>query len=144
MARVTATLDAWPHRQPRISTVSCATSPSQYSGTIKADGTPHLTPVHYAWDGKFIYLTITRTRAKYHNIKRDPRVTLCVIQNTPPYPALTIFGRAELDEEDILDRTLAVLHRFQPEVEIDRDAFLKELRRQQRVVAKIIPESFAR
>lgn len=113
-------------------------------GTVKADGMPQLTPVYYAWDGKLIYLSITKTRAKYRNIVRDPRVTLCVVQDTPPYPSLSIYGRAEIEEEDILEHTLAVVHKFRGETEMDKDAFLQELRRQQRVVAMITPERFVR
>ncbi|HET9200022.1 MAG TPA: PPOX class F420-dependent oxidoreductase [Dehalococcoidia bacterium] len=113
-------------------------------GTIKSDGAPQLSPVYFAWDGKLIYLSITRTRAKYHNIRRDPRVTLCVLQDTPPYQAVTVYGDAEIEEEDILDHTLAVVHKFRPGTEMDRDAFLEELRRQQRVVVKITPSRFVR
>lgn len=113
-------------------------------GTIRLDGSAQLSPVYFAWDGKLLYLSITRTRAKYHNIKRDPRVTLCVLQDTPPYQAVTVYGRAEIEEEDILEHTLAVVHKFRPGAEMDRDAFLDELRRQQRVVVKINPSRFVR
>lgn len=113
-------------------------------GTVKADGSAQLTPVYFAWDGKLLYLSITKTRAKYANIRRDPRVTLCVIQDTPPYPSLTIYGRAEIEEDDILDHSLAVVHKFRGETEMDKDAFLTELRRQQRVVVKITPDRFVR
>jgi PPOX class probable F420-dependent enzyme len=113
-------------------------------GTPRLDGSPQLSPVYFAWDGKLLYLSITRTRAKYHNIRRDPRVTLCVLQDTPPYQALTVYGTAEIEEEDILDDTLAVVHKFRPGTEIDRESFLEELRRQQRVVVKITPSRFVR
>ncbi|MEX2235958.1 MAG: PPOX class F420-dependent oxidoreductase [Dehalococcoidia bacterium] len=113
-------------------------------GTIKADGVPQLSPVYFAWDGASLYLSLTKTRAKYHNIRRDPRVSLCVLQDTPPYQSVTVYGRAEIEEEDILDKSIAVVHKFRGQVEIDRDAFLQELRRQGRVVARIIPERFVR
>jgi PPOX class probable F420-dependent enzyme len=113
-------------------------------GTIRADGRAQLTPVYFAWDGRLLYLSITKTRAKYHNIKRDPRVTLCVLQDTPPYQAVTIYGRAEIEEEDIVDRTIDVVHKFRGHTDMDRDAFEAELRRQQRVVARITPERFVR
>ncbi|HEX5940507.1 MAG TPA: PPOX class F420-dependent oxidoreductase [Dehalococcoidia bacterium] len=113
-------------------------------GTIRSDGSANLSPVYFAWDGKLLYLSITRTRGKYHNIKRDPRVTLCVLQDTPPYQAVTVYGKAEIEEEDILDHTIAVVHKFRPGVEIDREAFLEEMRRQERVVVKITPSRFVR
>jgi PPOX class probable F420-dependent enzyme len=113
-------------------------------GTLKRDGSPQLSPVYFAWDGKLLYLTITRTRAKYHNIQRDPRVSLCVLQDTPPYQFVTVYGTAKIEEDDILDDTIAVVHKFRPGTEIDRDAFLEELRRQQRVVVKITPSRFVR
>jgi PPOX class probable F420-dependent enzyme len=113
-------------------------------GTIKSDGTPQLTPVYFAWDGQLVYLSITKTRAKYGNIRRDPRVSLCVLQDTPPYQSLTVYGTAHIEEVDILDDTIAVVHRFRGEMDLDREAFLAELRRQGRVVAKVTPRRFVR
>ena len=46
--------------------------------TIKADGRPQLSPVtpYYDVDAGIIYVSITASRAKYANLRRDPRATL--------------------------------------------------------------------
>ena len=49
--------------------------------TLKRDGRPQLSNITY-WvsDGGTIRISITADRAKYHNIVRDPRVSLYVTQ----------------------------------------------------------------
>jgi len=46
--------------------------------TIKADGRPQLSPVtlYYDVDAGVIHISITASRAKYGNLRRDPRATL--------------------------------------------------------------------
>src|ERR687891_255459 len=44
--------------------------------TIRANGTSQLTPVWFYWNGEQFYISITTERAKYHNLVRDPRMSL--------------------------------------------------------------------
>jgi PPOX class probable F420-dependent enzyme len=46
--------------------------------TIKADGRPQLSPVtpYYDVEAGVVYISITASRAKYANLRRDPRATL--------------------------------------------------------------------
>ena len=44
--------------------------------TIKSDGRPQLSNVSYVWDGEVARISITDSRAKTHNMRRDPRVAL--------------------------------------------------------------------
>jgi PPOX class probable F420-dependent enzyme len=48
--------------------------------TIKPDGRPHLSNVGYAYDpdAGVVRVSVTDTRAKTRNLRRDPRVTLHV------------------------------------------------------------------
>ncbi|MFN2463045.1 MAG: pyridoxamine 5'-phosphate oxidase family protein [Candidatus Dormibacteria bacterium] len=46
--------------------------------TVQADGSPHVTPIWFVWDGSAIWLySITRSQ-RWTNIQRDPRVSLVV------------------------------------------------------------------
>jgi PPOX class probable F420-dependent enzyme len=62
--------------------------------TINADGTPHVAPVWYRFeDGQFLILTDAGSQ-KHRNIERDPRVTLCIDDETPPYHTVLVRGGA--------------------------------------------------
>jgi PPOX class probable F420-dependent enzyme len=47
--------------------------------TIRRDSRPQLSNILYAYDGGKILISTTESRAKYHNIRRDPRVSLLVL-----------------------------------------------------------------
>ncbi|MBS2534962.1 PPOX class F420-dependent oxidoreductase [Catenulispora sp. NF23] len=64
--------------------------------TIKKDGRPQLSVINYAYDPaeQVIRVSITDGRAKTHNLRRDPRVTLMVQPDTYQYAVYD--GDAEL------------------------------------------------
>ena len=41
---------------------------------IRRDGSPHLSPNWFYWDGERFYVSTMRSRAKYAIFRRDPRV----------------------------------------------------------------------
>jgi PPOX class probable F420-dependent enzyme len=45
---------------------------------IRKDGLPHLSPNWFWWDGKYFYVSTTRSRAKYAIFQRDPRAQLAI------------------------------------------------------------------
>ena len=107
--------------------------------TLRKDGSPQLTPINYAYkDGRFLIST-TRDRAKYHNVRRSPSVSLCIIR-PEGRPYVTVFGRARVEEEDIVEGTAEIFRSIS-----DRplpDAFAEGLRRQGRVLIIVTPERF--
>jgi hypothetical protein len=54
--------------------------------TVRADGRPHVAPVWFALDGEVIVFTTWRTTVKAANLRRDPRVALCIDDDAPPLP----------------------------------------------------------
>jgi PPOX class probable F420-dependent enzyme len=64
--------------------------------TIKKNGRPQLSVINYAYDaaGQVIRVSITADRAKTHNMRRDPRVSLMVQPETYKYAVYE--GDAEL------------------------------------------------
>ena len=65
--------------------------------TGRKDGSPQVSMVGYALDGTDILATFRRTSAKRHNMARQPRVALLIPDGRR---ALTVYGKAELLEED--------------------------------------------
>jgi PPOX class probable F420-dependent enzyme len=67
-------------------------------GTANRDGTPHIAPVWYKFDaGAFLVLT-ERGSQKHKNIERDPRVTLCIDDERPPYHTVLVRARVSVEE----------------------------------------------
>ena len=66
--------------------------------TIAADGRPVPTPIWYRYrDGLFYFRTATDA-VKAQNIRRDPRVSICIQDERPPYKAVVVQGTAEVRE----------------------------------------------
>jgi PPOX class probable F420-dependent enzyme len=65
-------------------------------GTTRADGSPHVVPVWYRWDGHDVRVWTHEERLWVRNLRRDPRIAFSVQEARPPYGAVTIRGRAEL------------------------------------------------
>jgi PPOX class probable F420-dependent enzyme len=68
--------------------------------TIREDGTPHVTPVWIDYDGENVLFNTAAPRAKWKNLKRDPRVTVEVHSLENPYEYVMVSGTAELDEDE--------------------------------------------
>jgi PPOX class probable F420-dependent enzyme len=67
--------------------------------TIGADGAPVPTPIWYLYrDGAFYFRTAGDAR-KTENVRRNPRVSICVQDERPPYKALVAYGEAQISEE---------------------------------------------
>jgi PPOX class probable F420-dependent enzyme len=72
--------------------------------TVRADGRPHVVPIWFVLDGDTLIFTTGATSVKARNMQRDPRITLCVDDETPPFAFAQIEGTATLsaDPADLL------------------------------------------
>ncbi len=66
--------------------------------TVRADGRPHAAPIWYDLDGNVIVFNTGSRTVKGRNIRRDPRVTLCVHDDRPPFSFLVVEGTADIAE----------------------------------------------
>lgn len=62
-------------------------------GTIMSDGSPQVTPVWVDYDGKYVRFNSAVGRVKDRNVRRDPRVSLSILDPENPYRYLAIRGR---------------------------------------------------
>ena len=69
-------------------------------GTNRRDGAPQISPVWYLYEEGRIYIGVLVTSAKYHNLRRDPSISLCVDAGHPDTRAVMIYGSAELIEAE--------------------------------------------
>jgi PPOX class probable F420-dependent enzyme len=67
--------------------------------TVRADGSPHVTPIWFLLDGDDVVFNTGKAAVKGRNLARDGRFSLCVDDDRPPYAFVVLTGRAELTEE---------------------------------------------
>jgi PPOX class probable F420-dependent enzyme len=67
--------------------------------TVRADGRPHVAPIWFDLDGDALVFTTWHTTVKATNLRRDPRVSLCIDDDTPPYAFVLFEGTATLSED---------------------------------------------
>lgn len=65
-------------------------------GTNPTDGPPQLSPVWYLYETGCLYISLGTSTAKYRNLQRDPRISLCVDGCHPDARAVMIYGKVEL------------------------------------------------
>ena len=69
--------------------------------TVRPDGAPQSSVMWFAWDGSLIRMTHTRTRQKFANLAREPRVALSVADPDDQYRFLELRGTVEKIEDDL-------------------------------------------
>jgi PPOX class probable F420-dependent enzyme len=67
-------------------------------GTRAANGSPQLSPVWYVYEGGRMYVSVGPESAKYRNLKRDRRISVCVDGGFRDFRAVIIYGTAEIIE----------------------------------------------
>jgi PPOX class probable F420-dependent enzyme len=68
--------------------------------TVRPDGAPQTQVMWFVWDGERIRMTHTKTRQKYRNFQREPRVALSIAEPDNPYRFLEVRGSVETIEDD--------------------------------------------
>lgn len=68
--------------------------------SLGPDGQPDLTPIWYLYRDGLLYMRTGIDSVKALNIRRDPRVTVCVQDERPPYRSVTLHGRASIEAEE--------------------------------------------
>ena len=61
---------------------------------------PRTVPVWYRWDGKLIHITTASSSVWVNNLINDSRSSFCVAEHGPPYQAVVMQGRVQVDNKD--------------------------------------------
>jgi PPOX class probable F420-dependent enzyme len=79
-------------------------------GFLSPSGRPLVTPVWFVLEGDTLVFNTGQDTAKGRALARDPRVSLCVDLEQPPYAFVQVQGEAELsDDLDELVRTATAI-----------------------------------
>lgn len=104
--------------------------------TLMSDGSPHVSPVWFEYDGKHILINSAKGRVKDRNIRRDPRVGLDIIDPDNPYRHLSIRGRVVDITEKGADEHIDKLSKKYT----GQDKYARRQPGEMRVVYRIEPE----
>jgi PPOX class probable F420-dependent enzyme len=104
--------------------------------TIRKDGTPHLTPVWADHEDGMVVLNTSEGRAWPTQLRRDPRVTLNVVNHENPYEFAEIRGRLVEDTHEGADEHIDKLAKKYMGV----DEYPGRFPGEQRIIFRIKPE----
>jgi PPOX class probable F420-dependent enzyme len=98
--------------------------------TINKDGTPQLTAMWYLLEDDTIVMNTKIKRIKERNMRRDPRISVCILEG---YSYVTASGRVEMiDDPEIAQKDiyrLAVRYNGEEEAQLQmKQQFSKEQR----------------
>ncbi|CAL9349608.1 hypothetical protein SUDANB6_00438 [Streptomyces sp. enrichment culture] len=68
--------------------------------TLRSDGTPVSTPTWYLWQDGRVLINLDGGRVRLKHLRRDPRVTLTVLDKDDWYTHVTLIGRVALLQDD--------------------------------------------
>jgi nitroimidazol reductase NimA-like FMN-containing flavoprotein (pyridoxamine 5'-phosphate oxidase superfamily) len=111
-------------------------------GTLNEDGTIHITPIFFKYkDGQILMATQDPSR-KIRNIKRNNHVTVLIDKAEVPFKGALIYGTAELDYEDVIQKRIAIFEkRLSRE---DAETYARRLSKKwQCVIVRITPVHIA-
>jgi PPOX class probable F420-dependent enzyme len=109
--------------------------------TYRRDGAPQLSPVACAVDGDGLVVVSTReTALKTKNLRRDPRVSLCVISDGFYGDWIQLDGHAEVVSLPAAMEHLVEYYRAVRGDHPDWDDYRAAMVRDQRVIVRITPE----
>ena len=106
--------------------------------TINKDGSPHLSPNWYHYDGERLSFVTTKERLKFFNLRRDARISVCVYE--PPLASnyVVIQGRVTIADGDIWEYARLVIKRY---VEHDQvENYLERWKTQPRILVQVTPD----
>ena len=81
-----------------------------FVSTLGKSGAPQVTPLWFLWDGERVRISLVEGRQRLRNLRRDPRISLAVVDPARPTFYLELRGRVDdltPDPELALERAVA-------------------------------------
>ena len=109
--------------------------------TLHRNGSPHVTPNWYRYDGTVLTF-ITRTdRLKYRNLQRDNRISVCIYDPPVASNYVVIAGTATCTDQDIWDEARRIIARYRAPEQVD--GTVARWQTEPRVLITVTPEHIA-
>jgi len=84
------------------------------------DGTIHAVPMNYKYENNQIIIPTPAASHKVRNVKRNPNVTVLIDAEKQPVKGVIIYGKAELEYNDILTSSISVYEKTMPRDQAER------------------------
>jgi PPOX class probable F420-dependent enzyme len=81
-------------------------------GTFGEDDWPNVNPAWYEYDGEYFWLVTKELAGFCRNMRRDPRVTLCIDNPVTPYKRVIVRGHAEFVDGDWVELARRMVLRY--------------------------------
>ncbi len=75
------------------------------AAVLRPSGEAQLSPIWFLYEADRLYFSVFQKSAKYRQLSRDPRISLCIDAGHPDARAVALSGTAELITEDSPERT---------------------------------------
>ena len=89
-----------------------AEAPIARLGSLNSDGTVHIAALWFQAEGDEIVIGTQEITKKIQNIKRNPNVTVLIDVVGPPLKGVLIYGRAELDYDDVIEKRIKIFEKY--------------------------------
>ena len=89
-------------------------APIAHLGSVNPDGTIHMAALWFTYDNGDIVFGTQEMTNKVRNCRGNPNVTVLIDVEGPPLRGALIYGRAELDYEDVLAKRVALFEKYMP------------------------------
>lgn len=80
--------------------------------TYRKDGTVLLSPVWHEWREGGFNVTIEPGDVKARHVSNDPRASIALYENDPPYRGIEVRGEARLVEDDAAETQKRIAERY--------------------------------
>ena len=111
--------------------------------TINSDGSPHLSPNWYYYDGERLFFVTTKERKKFYNLKRDQRISVCVYEPPLASDYVVMQGPAIIDDlvptSNLWGTARLVIERYVDAVDVD--TYIERWKTEPRILVTITPET---
>ena len=104
-------------------TAFLAAAPIARLATYNDDGTIHLAPAWFLYDDGHLLIGTQQITRKVRNVAVDPRVTVLVDNQEPPFKGIIIYGTAELERQDATARRVSILAKYMPAEQAEQMAY---------------------
>ncbi|MBN8637706.1 MAG: pyridoxamine 5'-phosphate oxidase family protein [Anaerolineae bacterium] len=80
-------------------------------GTLNEDGTIHMTPILFKYENGQILMPTQDVSRKVKNIKHNHQVSVLIDTTSFPFKGVLIYGTAELDYDNVVEKRTAIFER---------------------------------
>ena len=110
--------------------------------TINSDGSPHLSPNWYYYDGEQLFFVTTKERRKFYNLKRDQRISVCVYEPPLASDYVVLQGPAIIENlvptSELWRTAQLVVERYVNAYEVDD--YIERWKTEPRILVTITPD----